>query len=153
MKRPAALLALAVALIGSGEAQNAQTGVLQCRGGPRIGLIVGSFERLDCEFRPTVGPIQRYSAREGRIGLDVGITAASVMAWAVFAPTNRLGPGDLAGTYGGASADVALGLGVGANALIGGSARSIALQPLSIEGDAGVALALGVAGLTLVYEP
>jgi hypothetical protein len=75
------------------------------------------------------------------------------MAWAVFAPTNRLGPGDLAGTYGGASADVALGLGVGANALIGGSARSIALQPLSVEGDAGIALALGVAALTLVYEP
>jgi hypothetical protein len=152
-KLPLIVMIAALLASSSGEAQNVQTGLLQCRAGPRVGFIVGSFERLECEFRPTVGLPQRYSATEGRIGLDIGITAESVMAWAVYAPSNTLAPGALAGTYAGASGDIALGLGVGANALIGGSARSIALQPLSVEGQVGVALALGVAGLTLVYQP
>ena len=152
-KLPSTMLIAALLVCGSSEAQNVQTGLLQCRGGPRVGFIVGSFERLECEFRPTVGLPQRYSATEGRIGLDVGITAESVLAWAVYAPSSTLAPGALSGTYAGASADVAVGLGVGANALIGGSARSIALQPLSVEGQVGIALALGVAGLTLVYQP
>jgi len=51
--------------------------------------------------------------------------------------------------YVGASGEVSLGLGVGANALIGDSQRSIALQPLSVEGQVGVNLAMGVAGLSL----
>jgi di/tricarboxylate transporter len=55
----------------------------------------------------------------------------------------------LAGKYVGASGSASLGLGVGANALVGGSHRSIALQPLSLEGQTGVNLALGIAGLTM----
>jgi hypothetical protein len=60
-----------------------------------------------------------------------------------------LAPRALAGTYAGASGDVSLGLGVGANALVGGSNRTVSLQPLSVEGQVGVNLALGVAGLRL----
>jgi hypothetical protein len=71
------------------------------------------------------------------------------MAWAVFAPASGLHHGALAGTYVGASGSISVGLGVGANALVGGSHRSVALQPLSVEGQVGVNLALGVAGLTL----
>jgi hypothetical protein len=95
--------------------------------------------------------VQQYTATEGRIGLDIGITASTVMVWAVFAPSANLQPGALAGRYAGVSGDIALGLGVGANALIGGSSRSIALQPLSLEGQIGVSVAAGVTGLTLRY--
>jgi Protein of unknown function (DUF992) len=83
------------------------------------------------------------------IGLDVGITAGGVMAWGVFAPTAGPLLGALAGTYVGASGSVSVGVGVGANVLFGGTGRSIALQPLSVEGSVGVSLSLGVSGLTL----
>jgi hypothetical protein len=42
--------------------------------------------------------------------------------------------------------------GVGANALVGGNDRTVALQPISIQGQAGLNLAAGVAGLELRFE-
>jgi len=155
MTKFAALATLAVALVASISVTQAATeiGVLECRAGPRLGLIVGGFQRMGCVYKPKIGAAQRYTAAEGRVGLDIGITAASVMVWAVFAPSTNLAPGALAGRYGGVSGDIAIGLGVGANALVGGSARAIALQPLSLEGQVGLSLAAGVTGLTLRYQP
>ena len=71
------------------------------------------------------------------------------MFWAVFAPTSRVYRSTLVGNYVGASGNAALGVGLGANVLIGGSHRTISLQPLSVEGQFGVNLALGVSRLTL----
>jgi len=42
-----------------------------------------------------------------------------------------------------------VGYGVGANALVGGSRRSVFLQPLSVQGQKGLNFAAGVAGLVL----
>jgi hypothetical protein len=153
MTRFSVLATFIVALAASISTAQAATeiGVLECRAGPRLGLIVGGFQRMKCVFKPKVGVVQQYTATEGRIGLDIGITASTVMVWAVFAPSANLQPGALAGRYAGVSGDIALGLGVGANALIGGSSRSIALQPLSLEGQIGVSVAAGVTGLTLRY--
>ena len=153
MTRLSVLATFVVALAASISTAQAATeiGVLECRAGPRLGLIVGGFQRMNCVFKPKVGVVQQYRATEGRIGLDIGITASTVMVWAVFAPSANLQPGALAGRYAGVSGDIALGLGVGANALIGGSSRSIALQPLSLEGQIGVSVAAGVTGLTLRY--
>jgi hypothetical protein len=81
--------------------------------------------------------------------MDVGISAGGRLFWGVYAPTAHVGPGALRGTYVGASGNAALGVGFGANVLVGGSHRTISLQPLSIEGQVGINLALGVAGLTL----
>jgi len=53
------------------------------------------------------------------------------------------------GRFVGASGDVAVGVGVGANVLVGGTRRSVSLQPLSVEGQVGVNLALGIAAMTL----
>ena len=61
----------------------------------------------------------------------------------------RRGTSKLAGTYIGASGSVGVGVGVGANLLFGGTGRSIALQPLSLEGSVGINLSCGVSGLTL----
>jgi uncharacterized protein DUF992 len=155
--RIAPLLALSATLLTisilptSAQAQaRTQVGVLRCQLAPTVGLIVGSRQRLRCRFQPSgPGPVENYSGAITRLGLDIGISAGGRMAWGVIARSGRYTPRALAGTYVGASGDIALGFGVGANALVGGSGRSIALQPLSVEASVGVNLALGVAGLTL----
>ena len=53
----------------------------------------------------------------------------------------------------GASGEATLGVGAGANVLIGGSARSVTLQPLSLQGTVGLNVSLGVSGLELVALP
>jgi Protein of unknown function (DUF992) len=123
---------------------------LTCKTSASLGLIIGSHQKLTCTFSPSDGgPSDYYSGHVTRLGLDLGVKAAGVMVWGVFAPTSGVHHGALAGTYIGGSGDIALGVGVGAKALIGGSHRSFALQPLSVEGQVGVNLALGVAGLRL----
>ena len=87
------------------------------------------------------------------VGLELGVTAAGVMAWGVLAPTAGVPAGTLAGTYVGASGDVALGLGVGANVLVGGSNRSFALQPVSVEGSVALDVTLGLSALQLRWVP
>jgi hypothetical protein len=132
------------------QAPGTSVGTLTCRMAPSIGLIFGSRQRMACRFQPS-GPFppQAYVGVMNTIGLDVGITAGGVMAWGVLAPTAGPLYGALAGTYVGASGSVSVGVGVGANVLFGGTGRSIALQPLSVEGSVGVSLSLGVSGLTL----
>ncbi len=139
--------------VADARAQNTrQAGTLSCRLAPSVGLIVGSRQRMDCRFTADGGGrVERYSGVTTRIGLDLGFTAGGQMVWGVF--SRQTGPkrGALAGNYVGASGDIALGIGVGANALVGGSNRSIVLQPLSVSGQIGINLALGVAGLRLRY--
>ena len=73
--------------------------------------------------------------------------------WTVVAPTAALAPGALAGNYVGGTASATVGVGVGANALVGGSSNSIALQPLSVEANRGLNVAAGVAAMTLTPAP
>ena len=149
-------LALAAALalfpVGAG-AQGVNAGLLECRGMGSTGFIIGSVHELECVFRTEYMPPVRYHGIVRKFGLDVGITESSVLTWGVVAPTARIGPGDLAGIYGGVSAGAAIGIGAGANALIGGSGNTIALQPVSVEGQAGINVTLGVASLELRYGP
>ena len=124
-------------------------GMLTCRTSPSLGLIVGSTQRLACQFRANSGWTQDYVGRMNRIGLDIGITAGGVMAWAVLGSSSAIQPGALTGRFVGASGDISVGVGAGANILVGGTAQSVSLQPLSLEGQVGLNLALGVAALTL----
>jgi hypothetical protein len=136
------------------QSGGAKVGVLTCQTSASIGFIVGSHTRIRCSFAPdNGGPPENYYGSINRVGLDLGVTGGGVMAWGVIAPTNGWHHGALAGTYGGASGSASVGVGVGANALVGGSHRSFALQPLSVSGQVGVNLALGVAGLTLRSAP
>lgn len=125
-------------------------GTLTCALAPSVGFIIGSRQRMDCRFTPRRGgSVDRYAGTARRLGLDLGFTTGGQMIWGVLAQTKGVRRGALAGTYVGASGDIAVGLGVGANALVGGTNRSIMLQPLSVSGQAGLNLALGVAGLEL----
>jgi hypothetical protein len=105
---------------------------------------------MRCRYTPD-GPFppEFYEGVINTIGLDVGFTAGGAMAWAVIAPTVGPPRGGLAGVYVEASGSVTTGLGVGANVLFGGSGRSVALQPLSVQAQVGLDLTLGVSGLEL----
>jgi hypothetical protein len=153
IKAAAALLVLAaMTAVGSGEAfARAKVGVLTCKVAPGVGLILGSSKSLSCSFDPSAsGPNERYSGRITRVGVDVGVTGSGVIIWGVFAPTaGAYTHGALAGRYGGASAQATLVAGLGANVLVGGGSRSFALQPVSISGQVGANLAIGITGLTL----
>jgi hypothetical protein len=146
-----AALALA-ALSGSAQAQQrVQAGSLTCDVSAGIGLIIGSQRNVSCTFTPaTPGPIEYYTGTISKLGIDLGVTTGGVMVWLVWAPTNRP-VGALAGTYVGGSAEASLIAGLGANALIGGSNRTIALQPFSVSGQVGLNIAAGVAGLDLRF--
>jgi hypothetical protein len=129
--------------------QRVQVGVLECRGGASVGFIVGSVTNLGCVLRADGMPDDRYVATIRKVGVDLGITQESALAWGVFAPSARLGPGDLSGNYAGAQGSAAVGVGVGGNVLVGGSENSIALQPLSVQGQVGLSVAAGLASLEL----
>ena len=79
-----------------------QVGVLECRGGSSVGFIVGSVTNLGCVLRADGMPEDRYVATIRKVGVDLGITQESALAWGVFAPVAQLGPGALAGNYAGA---------------------------------------------------
>jgi hypothetical protein len=148
----ALVVVAAVALPASAMAQAAErtkVGTLTCDISAGIGLIITSKKELTCMFTPSQpGPREVYTGSITKFGLDIGATTGGEMIWAVFAPSNkRLGA--LAGHYGGASAEATVGAGVGANVLIGGSNRTMTLQPISVQGQAGLNLAVGVAGLEL----
>lgn len=157
MHKPlSALVALAVvaavALPIPASAQTAnrtKVGTLSCDISGGIGLIITSKKDLTCMFTPSQpGPREVYVGSISKFGLDLGATAGGKMIWAVYAPTNRKF-GALAGHYGGATAEATVGAGVGANVLVGGSNRTITLQPVSVQGQAGLNVAAGVAGLEL----
>lgn len=132
------------------QGQYTRSGTLSCRLAPTIGLIVGSRQTMTCQFRPDAGGFsENYSGAITKIGLDLGVTAGGVMGWAVLTSAAVPVRGGLAGTYVGASGSIAVGVGAGANVLIGGSNKAVALQPVSVEGQIGVNLALGVANLEL----
>ena len=148
--KPALLLGLL--LIGNpahAQGSTSRQGMLTCRTSASLGLIVGSTQRLACQFKGNSGWTQDYFGRINRIGLDIGFTAGGVMAWGVIGSTGAVRPGVLTGRFVGASGEISVGVGVGANVLVGGTAQGISLQPLSVEGQVGLNLALGVAGLTL----
>ena len=132
------------------ETAKMKVGTLTCQGKGGVGLILGSQEQLSCKYTPSDNQPPSYLAGKiTRIGLDIGVRGKSVMVWGVLGSTTKLPAEALGGKFAGASADIAAGIGAGANILIGGNSKSVVLQPLSVKGQTGVNLALGVAGLTL----
>ena len=155
MRLSSLLGAAAVALVASFASANAQQpqgvriGVLECRGGQNVGMVIASATTLECVFRSEGRRPEAYLAHVSRFGVDLGVTENTSLAWAVHAPTRRVGRGDLAGNYGGVGGNVSFGVGGGGNLLWGGSQNSFALQPLSLQGQTGVNVTGGVVGLDL----
>jgi hypothetical protein len=126
-------------------------GTLSCNVASGWGFVFGSSRQLRCVFSGGPGQEDHYTGIISRFGADIGFTRGGVLVWAVLAPTNNLAPGALAGNFAGATASAAVGVGAGANVLIGGSNNTISLQPLSIEGNTGLNVAAGIGAITLRY--
>jgi uncharacterized protein DUF992 len=148
-----ALVSLACAAEVRAESGGVKVGILTCTVASGWGLIFGSSKDLHCTFAPRPDRAENYVGKIKKYGVDLGYQKGGVMAWAVLAPTVDLAPGSLAGSYGGATAGGAVGVGGSANVLVGGSNKSISLQPLSIEGTTGLNIAAGVAAIDLTYKP
>ena len=130
-----------------------QVGALSCKVNPNIGFIIAGRQSLECQFTPnTPDPPQAYDGAINTVGLNIGISAGGVLGWAVFAPTTGVPAGALAGDYVGVSGAIGVGVGGGANVLLGGSGRTFALQPLSLQGSVALNVVLGVSSLTLRWH-
>jgi hypothetical protein len=131
------------------NAQQIKAGVLTCDVSEGMGYIIGSQKQLSCSFAPEgAGRREDYDGSITKFGLDLGLTRGGFMVWSVFTNTVA-GPGFLAGDYFGASGEVTVAAGLGANVLVGGSNRTVALQPISLGGQTGLNVAIGVAALRL----
>ncbi len=146
--RIAAAAALLICAAPAGAASGVHVGSLSCKVSGGVGFIFGSSKSMSCVFTRADGSAEVYNGDIDKYGVDIGFTTESHMIWAVFAPGN-VAPGALAGNYAGATADVAAGLGLGANVLVGGGASQIALQPVSVQGNVGLNVAAGLASITL----
>ena len=155
MKKLIAAVAIAamaaVGFAGAAQADSrVKVGVLTCDVEPGIGYLIGSSKDLTCWFKPSGGgKTETYQGSIKKIGLDVGFTAKTKIAWLVFAATKNTKKHALAGTYVGASSEATLGVGLGGNWLVGGSNKSFALQPWSIQGQVGLNYSLTWSALTL----
>ena len=141
-----------VAVFSPADAQQrqVQVGQLTCSVSASVGLVVGSQRNVNCVFRGQPGePEESYTGTMTKVGLDVGFTTGGMIVWTVFADTNRQAA-MLAGKYVGATAEASIAAGLGANVLVGGSQRSVALQPLSLQGQTGLNVAAGIGELDCI---
>ena len=157
MRLAAALVAALGGSLGLGAQATAQSGVavgtLTCNVASGFGFVFGSSRAINCTFGGPGGRHEHYVGDISKFGVDIGFTQGGILVWTVFAPSASLAPGVLAGNYVGATASATVAVGVGANALLGGSNNSIALQPLSVEANRGLNVAAGVAAMTLTPAP
>ena len=144
-----AMAALMAPIASASALPPARAGILQCQGGQNVGFVVGSVTSFECVFQSEGRRPEPYIATVRRYGVDLGFTDQTRLTWAVNAPTSRLGRGELAGSYGGVGANASIGVGGGGNFLVGGPANAYALQPVSLQGQTGLNVAAGVAGLEL----
>ena len=148
--------AVAVAGLSIASAANAapggvKVGTLNCNVAGGMGFVFGSSKDLTCTYLPGSGRSENYAGTIKKWGVDIGFTSKGKLIWTVIAPTSDVAPGALAGDYGGATAQANVGVGLGANVLIGGLDKSIALQPLSVEGSTGLNVAAGIGSISLKH--
>src|SRR5262249_7889657 len=155
---PLMALAIAALISVSAKAQApqpsqswTQVGGLVCKVNPNIGFIIVGHQAMECTYTPSLAPAppEYYDGAINTVGIDIGVSAGSILGWGVFAPTKGLPAGALAGEYVGASGDLGIGLGAGAHVLMGGSGRTIAFHPLSLQGPIALNVVLGLSSLQL----
>jgi hypothetical protein len=144
----ALLAGTATAALSQTGSSGVNVGTLTCNVAGGIGFIFGSSKDLSCLFTRANGTAERYTGTIRKFGVDIGFTKEAQVVWLVFAPGN-IAPGALAGGYGGATASATVGVGAGANVLIGGSNKQITLQPVSVEGSVGLNVAAGIGEVEL----
>ncbi len=153
--RVAALVAGA-ALAGTFTAAPAsaavQAGVLTCNVAGGIGAVIASQKAISCAFKPSNrrAPIELYTGSITRIGLDLSATGTGTLTYNVVSSADAMGPYSLAGGYSGPGVGLTLGSGLGVDALVGGNANQVALQPIAVSTSQGLGINAGIGTLTLV---
>jgi hypothetical protein len=128
-----------------------KAGVITCHVSSGWAFVFGSSRDLRCVFTDN-GRVENYTGKISKFGVDIGYLKSGVFIWAVLAPSVDLAPGALSGDYGGLTAGASAGVGGAANLLVGGSNKSISLQPVSVQGDQGINVAAGIAAISLKYQ-
>ena len=139
--------------LGTPAQADVRVGVMTCDMDSGFGYVLGSSRGLHCTFMPAAGAPEHYAGTISKFGVDIGYVQNAVIVWTVVAPTVALQPGSLAGSYGGVTASATVGVGIGANVLVGGSSDTISLQPVSLEGGTGLNVAGGFAAISLTFQP
>jgi hypothetical protein len=152
IKKLACATVLAATLLAApANAGRLQLGVLSCAIDGGTAYIVGSNKGISCTFRPNQGgPSEAYTGMISKLGVDVGQTGQGQLIWAVLAATGS--HGDLAGRYYGVNAEASVATGAGANLLVGGFDNSFSLQPLNVQAQTGLNLAVAVTSLQLIHS-
>ncbi|TGQ33887.1 MULTISPECIES: DUF992 domain-containing protein [unclassified Mesorhizobium] len=154
IKKFACAAALATTVLAApASAGRLELGVLDCTIDGGTGYVVTSNKGVSCVYRPHHGgPSEIYTGVISKLGLDVGKTHQGQLAWAVLAATRNHDSGDLAGSYYGVNAEASVVTGGGANLLVGGLDSAFSLQPLSVQAQTGVNLAVAVTSLDLIHS-
>ena len=151
IRRLAPLAGIALAVSVASPAWSAsQIGLLKCDTSIGIGEILVRKQTMTCVFTHSNGQIENYTGTIHQYGVEIGMVEQGHLAWEVIAATANVAPGALAGKYGGVDASVAAGLGLGADALVGGTGEAFSLQPFAVDAEPGLNIAAGVEGVTLV---
>jgi hypothetical protein len=146
----AAVVAAALGLVAMPTQANVAVGQLMCTSPGNGSFVILSMRSYSCTFTPSAGgPIQHYRADINRFGAQIGINNDVMLGWTVFSVTTRVAPGELAGGYGGVSAGATVGVGGNANVLLGGVNNSVALQPISLQGQKGLDVVATITGMAL----
>jgi outer membrane protein OmpA-like peptidoglycan-associated protein len=149
MMSAAVLGGFALAAPAQAAPHGVKMGVLTCHVASGWGYIIASSRDLECSYRPNRGEADHYVGSISKLGVDIGYTQDGVLIWDVVAPSSDTRAGALQGDYAGATASATIGAGIGANVLIGGFDKSIALQPVSFEGNVGFNVAAGIGEISL----
>lgn len=151
-------MTIGAALVAAGlmaapaNAAGVKVGVLTCDVESGWGLILGSQKDLSCAFKSINGDVARYTGDITKLGIDVGYTKGGVMIWDVVAPSKDMKADALEGSYGGLTAGATAIVGGNLNVLVGGLDKSITLQPISVEGNAGVSITAAVGAMQLKHQ-
>ncbi len=129
-----------------------EVGVLTCSvvPGTRLNLLIRSTADVKCVYAKG-GQSEEYVGETGiALGLDLSFKQDEKMAFTVIAASEDIRPGAkaLGGKYVGGELSAAVGLGLGAKALVGGGAKNIGLQPIALETSTGIGAS---GGLSFLY--
>lgn len=135
------------------HADSVELGLLECVVEGGTGFLFGSSKDLSCEYTPANDSAAKeaYFGVINKFGIDIGVTGTTVIEWVVLAPTTdyEYQVGSLSGDYRGVSAEASAAVGAGVNILVGGSENTVSLQPVSVQGQEGVNVAVGIAEIEL----
>mgnify|MGYP001547723380 FL=1 len=142
--------ALVVASIAApASARRLEAGLLKCEVDGGVSFVFGSTKDLHCVFYKAGGSTEAYQGKIEKYGIDLGATGGGFIVWTVKAATKQMPRAGLAGSYVGANVDASVGVGAGADVLVSTSRKNVSLQPLSLQGQTGLNIAVGIAKIKL----